>query len=96
MAWFAPIGCFTLFRDIKRKVKISLGLHHNNDKAKSHAKKCEQYRVTLCQQDFRLPKMHLLLILYSSLKVRQLKDLLIPLHLQRSAKYCQLMYSSTS
>ena len=53
-----------------------------HDKAKSHVKKGEQCRVSSCQQDVRLTKMHLPLILYSSLKVYQLKDLLLPLHLQ--------------
>ena len=35
-----------------------------------------------------LQKCSLPLILYSSLKVRQLKDLLLPVHPQHLAKYC--------
>ena len=62
------------------------------NKAKSHIKKCEQFRVMSYQQYDRLTKMHLPLILYSSLKVPQLKDLLLPLHLQHLVKYHHLMH----
>ena len=52
-----------------------------NCKAKSHVLKCEQCRVTPSQQDVRLTKMHLPLILYSSLRLRQVKNQLLPFRL---------------
>ena len=93
------IGCFTFFCDLKIKWKWDSGLNYDNDKAKRHVKKCEQCCVTSCQQDLRLTKMHIPLILYSSLKVHYLKDLLLPLHLQHLtniATWCTKINSSTS
>ena len=88
-----PIGSFALFCDLEAKWKSNnSGRSYDNDKAKGHVKKYEQCCFTSCQQDVRLTKMHLPLILYSSLIVRQLKDLLLPLYLQHLAKYCHLMY----
>ena len=87
-----PISRFVLIRDLKQSENKEAEIINDNNKAKSHVKKCEQGRVTSCQQNVRLAKMHLPLILFSSLKVRQLKDLLLPLHLKHLAKYCHVMY----
>ena len=112
-SWFVPciqlllyrttnvflIGCFTFFCDLKIKWKWDSGLNYDSDKAKRHVQKCEQCCVTSCQQDLRLTKMHIPLILYSSLKVHQLKDLLLPLqlqHLTNIATWCTKINSSTS
>ena len=80
-----PISRFVLIRDLKQSENKEAEIINDNNKAKSHVKKCEQGRVTSCQQNVRLAKMHLPLILYSSLKVRQLKGQLLRLHLQRLA-----------
>ena len=88
-----PISRFVLIRDLKQSENKEAEIINDNNKAKSHVKKCEQGRVTSCQQDVRLTKMHLpLILIYSSLKVRQLEDLLLPLHLKHVAKYCYVMY----
>ena len=57
--------CFLVTLKQSKKKKESR-LNFDNDKGESHV---------------RLTKMHVPLILYSSLKVRQLKDLLLHLHL---------------
>ena len=89
-----PTGFFMLFLGLKAKWKRNSELNYESDKAKSHIKKCEKCRVLSCQQDVKHAKMNLPLILYSSLKVLQLKDLLLSLHLQHLAKYCHLMHKN--
>ena len=83
---------FCVFSWPKNREKIRRRCNYDNDKSKIHVKKYEQCRVESCQQDFRLAKMYLPLNLYYSLNVRQLKDLILPLHLQELAKYRHLMH----
>ena len=75
--------------DLKTKWKEDSGLYYDNYKVKRHVKKVW---TTSSQQDVRLTKTHLSLILYSSLKLRQVKNQLFPLCLQHLAKYCHLMF----